>query len=148
MGLDQLEGAIECFRQAVALNPKHIDAHNNLGTAFMDLGRFEDAAESFRHVLAIDAANNRVQWNQALLRLLQEDFDNGWPGFQKRFAVMGTLPRTFAQPRWDGSSLEGKTILVYVEHGERGLGDTIQFGAICRWSRSVAAPWRSNVNRH
>ena len=30
----------------------------------------------------------------------------------------------FQQPRWDGSQLDGKTILVYAE---RGLGDSIQF---------------------
>ena len=32
--------------------------------------------------------------------------------------------RPFSQPRWDGSPLHGKTILVYAEHG---LGDTIHF---------------------
>jgi hypothetical protein len=32
--------------------------------------------------------------------------------------------RRFDRPRWDGSSLEGKTVLVW---SEQGLGDTIQF---------------------
>ncbi len=32
--------------------------------------------------------------------------------------------RSFDKPRWNGSPLRGKTILVYAEHG---LGDTIQF---------------------
>ncbi len=32
--------------------------------------------------------------------------------------------RSFREPRWDGSPLHGRTILVYAEHG---LGDTIQF---------------------
>ena len=34
------------------------------------------------------------------------------------------MPRSFQQPRWDGRSLKGKTILVFAQ---RGLGDTIQF---------------------
>src|SRR5262249_10291945 len=33
-------------------------------------------------------------------------------------------PRDLPRPRWDGSSLDGKTILV---HPEQGLGDTLQF---------------------
>jgi hypothetical protein len=32
--------------------------------------------------------------------------------------------RNFPQPQWDGSPLEGRTILI---HAEQGLGDTIQF---------------------
>ena len=36
----------------------------------------------------------------------------------------GIVPRSFHCPRWNGSPLEGKTILV---HAEQGLGDTIQF---------------------
>jgi hypothetical protein len=33
-------------------------------------------------------------------------------------------PRTFAEPRWDGSPLDGRRILL---HLEQGLGDTLQF---------------------
>src|SRR6185437_14487616 len=32
--------------------------------------------------------------------------------------------RVFSEPKWDGSNLEGKSILL---HSEQGLGDTIQF---------------------
>ncbi len=37
------------------------------------------------------------------------------------------VPRPFSKARWDGSPLEGKTVLVYFVFGEQGLGDTIQF---------------------
>ena len=41
-------------------------------------------------------------------------------------AVQGfsALARDFAQKQWDGSPLEGRTVLL---HAERGFGDTLQF---------------------
>src|SRR5262249_39721647 len=41
-----------------------------------------------------------------------------------RWRQIGVHPRKFARPAWDGSPLEGRTILLYAE---QGLGDTIQF---------------------
>ncbi len=74
--------------------------------------------------LATNAEHRMALWNRACLRLLQGDFEGGWPGYEHRWAQPEMVPRPFTQPRWDGSSLQGKTILVYAE---QGLGDTIQF---------------------
>src|SRR5262249_19290790 len=48
----------------------------------------------------------------------------GWPEYEWRWQRKQTPARPFRQPRWDGSPLEGRTILLY---SEQGLGDTIQF---------------------
>ena len=37
----------------LALNPKHHQAHNNLGAALGELNRFDEAAEHFRHAIAL-----------------------------------------------------------------------------------------------
>ena len=37
---------------------------------------------------------------------------------------MPTPPQTYLQPRWQGESLAGKTLLV---HADEGFGDTLQF---------------------
>ena len=52
-------------------------------------------------------------------------FEQGWPGYEWRWKCkeFGSLP-PFQPPLWDGSSLDGRTILV---HAEQGLGDTLQF---------------------
>jgi hypothetical protein len=52
-------------------------------------------------------------------------FEQGWPGYELRWKCkeFGTLP-PFQAHLWDGSPLDGRTILV---HAEQGLGDTLQF---------------------
>ncbi len=68
--------------------------------------------------------------SRAVLWLLTEDFERGWPEYEWRWQA-GCVPRAFPQPRWDGSPLEGRTILL---HAEQGLGDTLQF---VRYARLV-----------
>ena len=58
------------------------------------------------------------------MRLQQGDLAAAWPDFEYRWTVPGIVARTFEKPRWDGTSLQGKKILVYAE---QGLGDSIQF---------------------
>ena len=120
----QLTEAVECYRQALRINPGHADAHHNLGVVFLALGQFQEAREQYEHTLRILPGNATALWNLSLLRLLDGDFAGGWRDYEQRFALPGKIVRPFQQPRWEGSSLEGKTILVYAE---QGLGDTIQF---------------------
>ena len=87
-------------------------------------GQLAEAALCFEQALTIDPRHRMAPWNRGCLRLLQGDFERGWPDYEQRWAQPGNAPRSFEQPRWDGSNLEGKTILVYAE---QGLGDTIQF---------------------
>ena len=58
--------------------------------------------------------------------LLAGDFKQGWPEYEWRWRTkqMRRFRPSFPQPLWDGSSLSGKTILLYAE---QGLGDTLQF---------------------
>src|SRR5207248_10831400 len=62
--------------------------------------------------------------NAAHLRLQRGDFEKGWAEYEWRWQHPDLLSRAFAQPRWDGSALAGRTILLYAE---QGLGDTLQF---------------------
>ncbi len=62
--------------------------------------------------------------NRALAWLQLGDFEQGWREYEWRWQTRDFTLRKFAQPRWDGGPLEGKTILLSTE---QGLGDTIQF---------------------
>lgn len=61
---------------------------------------------------------------QALTWLQQGDMARGWPQYEWRWKRKRSRPRSYSQPLWDGSSLEGKTILLWFE---QGLGDSLQF---------------------
>jgi tetratricopeptide (TPR) repeat protein len=121
---DRFTQAIECFERVLAINPSHADAYANLGNALIGIGRDADAAECYRQALAIDPGHKRALWNRCILRLQQGDLAAAWPDFDYRWTVPGIVARTFEEPRWDGSSFQGKKILVYAE---QGLGDSIQF---------------------
>jgi hypothetical protein len=65
-----------------------------------------------------------AHWNRALAWLLMGDYARGWQEYEWRWQRPQTPPRPFRQPRWDGSPLAGRTILL---HMEQGLGDMLQF---------------------
>ncbi len=54
----------------------------------------------------------------------RETSERGFQGYEWRWKCKECPPRSFPQPRWDGSALAGRTILL---HAEQGLGDTLQF---------------------
>jgi tetratricopeptide (TPR) repeat protein len=120
----RLVEAEECFRQTLKVQPTFLDAHNNLGNALKYQGRLAEADASFRQALGVNSEHRPALWNRALLRLLQGDFAAGWADYEQRWNLPGAAARSLQQPRWDGSPLAGKSILVYAE---QGYGDTIQF---------------------
>ncbi len=120
----QLAEAGECFRRALRLKPDFADAHSNLANQLLLEGRLAEAGEELRQALAIDADHQAARWSRACFRLLHGDLAGGWPDYERRWEQPGIIRPAYAQPRWDGSRLEGKTILV---HAEQGYGDTIQF---------------------
>ncbi len=65
-----------------------------------------------------------ARWNRSLAWLSQGDFKRGWSEYEWRWQRGETRLRHFPEPRWDGSRLDGKTILLWCE---QGLGDTLQF---------------------
>jgi tetratricopeptide (TPR) repeat protein len=62
--------AIEHFRAALAIEPRHSAAHYNFGVALDDLQRFDEALEHFERAAAIDPRNAGawVRWGEALRR--------------------------------------------------------------------------------
>jgi tetratricopeptide (TPR) repeat protein len=86
--------------------------------------RFDEALSCFERALAIDPNHAGAGWNAGLVYLTRGDYARGWEGYERRFAVPSLQrDRGFAQPRWDGSPLNGRTLLV---HSEQGFGDFLQ----------------------
>jgi len=120
----KIDEAIGSLRRASVLDPTSAKILSNLALALQDGGHIEEASDGFRRALALDPDLAGVRVNLAYLTLLLGDQEKGWQEYEWRWKAGNLVERAFEQPRWQGQSLSGKTILL---HAEQGLGDTIQF---------------------
>jgi tetratricopeptide (TPR) repeat protein len=124
----EFEEAFAHFEAAIAAQPDFAGAYNNLGIAYRNSGRVQDAFASYDRAIGLKPDFVEAHWNKALNDLLIGDFERGFAGYEWRFQWSRFLSqnpaRSYDQPRWDGSDLHGKVILLYAE---QGIGDTIQF---------------------
>jgi len=138
--LDQgkAEAALEACLRAVAVNPHMVIGQCNLGATYKAMNRLDEAEVAFRQALALQPDLPEPHFGLAQILLLKGQLHAGWPEYEWRWKLrdygwLKALHGDFAQPRWQGESLDGKTILVYAE---QGLGDTMQFA---RFLPEVAA---------
>ena len=125
--LDRPDEGTAYLRRAINLKPGLLDAHCNLGMVLQHQGMLEEALARFNEVLAFDPGLDEARLNRAILWLSIGDFERGWPEYEVRRKVgKHFIPRHFPYPEWDGSSLQGRTILVYAE---QGLWDEIMFAS-------------------
>jgi len=122
----RLGEAVASIQRALALAPDLVEAHINLGNARKSQRRVDDAAEAYRRALSLDPTNPEAHWNFAQVLLLMGRLREGWAEYAWRTKCeeFRAVNWNFKQPLWDGSDLEGRTVLLYAE---QGFGDTIQF---------------------
>ena len=117
------EAQPHCER-ALKLAPNLPQLHTNLGTVYKDLGDLKTAIECYDRALAIQGDHAQALLSRSTAILALGDLEAGFAGYEHRIRCEQFDTRNFPQPRWDGSPLEGRTLLV---HSEQGLGDTLQF---------------------
>jgi Flp pilus assembly protein TadD len=131
--LHELEEAEVIFRRAVELAPRDSDTRNNFGALLRLRGKLDEAACEFEAALAANPSSAEAHHNRAVLRLLRGQFAEGWAEYEWRWQMPGFKLPSYAEPRWRGEPLAGRTIRLWAE---QGLGDTIQF---IRYAQSVQA---------
>ena len=133
-----LEDALEYYHKALELLPDFVEAINNLGRTFLEKGAVEDAIACYRRVISLSPEHASAHLNLSLALLLVGDLENGFAEYEWRWKIKefhtghscfltgpdNTVSAREYRPLWDGSDLQGKTILL---HAEQGLGDSIQF---------------------
>lgn len=122
--LGRLEEAVAAHQRAVSLAPRSAEAVYNLGLVLKDMGQTDTAIACFVRTLEINPEHVDCHWDRALTHLMRGDLERGFAEYEWRWRRPDSPPRGFPQPLWDGSDLEGRTLLL---HQEQGLGDTIQF---------------------
>ena len=81
--LGQLEDAKAQFEKAVLLEPRNVEAYNNLGLVLKKMGRSEEAFEQYRKALAIDPQCVECLNNLGALYLVTHDLAEAEANFQK-----------------------------------------------------------------
>jgi rfaE bifunctional protein nucleotidyltransferase chain/domain len=120
----RFEEAIASCNEALRLRPHDHKAHSNRANVLSALGRMEDAISAYDFALRLQPDYINARWNRSLAYLGLGDFQRGWPEYESRWQKPETKTRYLPEPRWDGSPLEDKTILLWCE---QGVGDTFQF---------------------
>lgn len=119
--------ALRAYEDAVNLAPDDYEIYVNIGITLNVMARFDEAIDAFNRAstLAPDAITPLI--NRSMAYLLLERWEEGFLEYESRLDLPDAIPEGLVatgKPQWDGSPLDGKTLLIYQE---QGMGDVIQF---------------------
>jgi rfaE bifunctional protein nucleotidyltransferase chain/domain len=122
--LGRFDDALASCEAALRLRPLDAKSHMNRGNVVSALGRMDEALACYAFALRLQPDYINATWNRSLALLGKGDFQRGWPEYESRWKKPESKLRPLAEPLWDGSPLQDKTILLWCE---QGIGDTFQF---------------------
>jgi hypothetical protein len=121
--MGRLAEAVACYRRALERNPSLAEFWKNLGNALTRQAELEEARSCYEYALKLNPAYTECRTDLATTLLQLGDYQQGWVEFESR-PETAEIARQIARPLWDGSPLDGRTILLVAE---QGLGDTLHF---------------------
>jgi len=125
--LHRPDRALACFDAALRLRQDDAELYDFRGAMYQELGRLPEALADFDRALALRPDFPAASFHRAMARLLAGDFGRGWDDYELRRLNPDHARSATDFPRWDGSPLAGRTLLIT---REQGLGDEIMYASM------------------
>ncbi len=122
--LGEMDEALALYQKSIATDAKQARAHYCLAAALHTLGHDDEALESYAEALQLKPDYPEAHYNRSFVYLARGELAKGWSDYEWRLQCADYKGRRFNVPRWDGTPLGGRTLLI---HTEQGLGDTLHF---------------------
>jgi tetratricopeptide (TPR) repeat protein len=125
----KLGNAIEAkhvLARARELAPADPDAIYSYANCLLRMEQLQPAMDLYLRVRELQPNQARGTFAPAAVLLMDGQYEKGWAAYESRYAMSAFKPNVpnIRERLWDGSPLNGRTLLVHVE---QGFGDTIQF---------------------
>ncbi|MCI0356178.1 MAG: TIGR03032 family protein, partial [Acidobacteria bacterium] len=121
---DELEEAVACLRAVAEAEPERAEAWNSLGYLACRQRRAGEAVTFYQRAIELQPDYAQAHFNLGLTLLQLGDYRRGLAEHEWRWKTGQFTPFVCPHPRWDGTPIPGKTLLI---HTEQGAGDAIQF---------------------
>jgi tetratricopeptide (TPR) repeat protein len=118
--------AAKCFRSALAVEPRYSAPHAGLAEVDFLQDRSEAALEHSARALELTPNDPQIRNRRALQLLTIGRIQEGWALREARLEAGGAIEHRRRPPRWDGTPLDGRSLLVTAEEG---IGDEIMFAS-------------------
>lgn len=89
--------AILDFNQCIALNPQYIDAYNNLGSLYFQMGNYSSAATAFISAIKIQPKTGSLWLNLSIVQNAMSDYSNALFNAKQAKELGADVPDRFIQ---------------------------------------------------
>lgn len=126
---EQFAEAIRYYRLAVQTRPAFTKALKNLAYTLSLTDDTDGARAAFEELLRLQPDSVEARMDFGLFLLSIGDYAHGWREYEGRwdFGAFKEPNWGSGKPRWDGTPLQGRTLLLW---GEQGVGDHILYGTM------------------
>ena len=100
--------ALEYIKKAIEINPEYAEGHNNLGVILRDLNLIDKSEASLIKAVNLKPNYYSAIWNLSITRLNQENYREGWLGFNSRWLNpnLNQIQSIFTnKPIWNGKDV-------------------------------------------